>query len=85
MSLHQAWKNPVLVQLPNTSDLVAVSTVRGALDLLMKQWPGPKSMAFWQAANACSLCVDGRLGAELARKAFVVAAREAGIRLEEMI
>lgn len=78
----QRWKTPVFVQLAPHDEPTQVVTVEEAMNILTNRWPAPKSGAYWQAANACSLCLNGQVGSLTVRAALVAAAHEAGFCLQ---
>lgn len=72
------FPSPVRVQIDPTSEYVVASAWE-AIECLQKFWPSEHGGAYRRAYQACLDAVDGWLPAHQARKAFVAAAREAGL------
>jgi len=61
-----------------------VNSTREAVDLLMSvHWPGERGPRHHEARDICLRALDGCRSAAEARHAFVEAAREAGVLLDE--
>jgi len=61
-----------------------VNSTREAVDLLMSvHWPGERGPRHHEARDICLRALDGFRSAAEARHAFVEAAREAGVLLDE--
>lgn len=61
-----------------------VNSTREAVDLLMSvHWPGERGPRHHEARDTCLRALDGFRSAAEARHAFVEAAREAGVLLDE--
>lgn len=73
------WRTPVLVNVPDTREPEPILAADQAIEFLLKRWPGRKSGEVWDAVNACSNCINGRVGPMAAREAFIAAAKAAGI------
>ncbi|MBZ9653571.1 DUF982 domain-containing protein [Phyllobacterium lublinensis] len=58
-----------------------VRSVQEAWTLLAEQWPMRPGKAHHRALTICTIALQGRAGAEIAREALIGAAAEAGIYL----
>ena len=77
---HEKFDQPVTVvtELPGGGqETIGDATV--CLDFLLRRWRGKRSEKYRAAIQACSDTNSGRRPASSARKAFIVAAREAAI------
>ena len=77
---HEKFDQPVTVvtELPGGGqETIGDATV--CLDFLLRRWRGKRSEKYRAAIQACSDTNSGRRPASFARKAFIVAAREAAI------
>lgn len=62
---------------------IIISSVEEAAEELLTEWPEDHGDRFYEAVKACLDCLHGEVEPDLARKAFVQAAREAGILVEQ--
>ena len=57
-----------------------IHSVRAAAEMLLSAWPeAGKGPAYAAATRACLNAVEGKTTPEVARRAFMIAAQEAGI------
>ena len=57
-----------------------INTIAAAAEMLLFQWPeAGKGLAYTTATQACLNALEGKTTAEVARRAFMIAAQEAGI------
>ncbi|MFE0015922.1 DUF982 domain-containing protein [Mesorhizobium sp. NPDC059054] len=75
----QKFDPPVTVLAGPSGGQETISDATGCLDFVLKRWPGKRSDKHRAALQACSDADSGRRPASFARKAFIAAAREAGI------
>ncbi|MEV4608904.1 DUF982 domain-containing protein [Neorhizobium sp. LMR1-1-1.1] len=73
---------PVRLKLKTGIDDIIISSVEEAAEELLTDWPGDEGDRFYEAVKACFDCLQGQLGTEIVRQAFVQAAVEAGISVE---
>ena len=76
---------PVIIETAQVGRLRTVTSVREAAECLLDAgWPkGRRGKAHKAAVGACHAALGGRLDAEAARAAFILAAQEAGIVASE--
>jgi len=80
------FSRPVIIEYgsPPAVRRRAIGTLQHAGECLLHQWPkegrGPAHLA---ALRACREAIAGRCETEIARRAFITAAKEVGIFLEE--
>lgn len=75
---NQKFDPPVIV-LDSSGNQYSVSGAQIASDFLLKSWPGKRGEKHRAALQACSDSIADRKPSSSARKAFVAAAREAGV------
>lgn len=63
------------------TDMLTVTTTAQAAQILLNRWPTRRGKALEKAKMICVKVIEGRKTPEKARKAFVKAARKAGLRL----
>ena len=57
-----------------------INTVAAAAEMLLFEWPDEgRGLAYATATRACLNALEGKTTAEVARRAFMIAAQEAGI------
>ena len=59
-----------------------IRSVREAAWILAERWPRFEGSAFMRALRACAAVLDGRRSANHARRALMLAAREADLKIE---
>ncbi|PWJ83650.1 uncharacterized protein DUF982 [Pseudaminobacter salicylatoxidans] len=75
------FTKPVKIRLDKVH---VIGSTREAVDFLMSvHWPGERGARHHEARDTCLKALDGVRSAAEARHAFVEAAREAGVLLEE--
>ncbi len=77
---NEKFDQPVIIVTdPASGGQEAIGDASACLDFLLKRWRGKRSEKHRAAIQACSDTSSGRRPASFARKAFIVAAREAAI------
>lgn len=71
--------DPVTVFTDPAGGLAVIVDIRSCGEFLLRRWPGKRSDKRRDALQACSDVTSGKRPPEIARRAFVAAAREAGI------
>jgi hypothetical protein len=79
------FENPITVRVAPAGTLLTLRTARETSDFLLNKWPGKRSEKHRAALQACSDVNLGNKPAIGARRAFVAAAREAGIFFDEKL
>ena len=77
------FESPVHVELSRGARIRAVTNAREAAECLLYQWPCPCGRGHRHARMACMSVLQGDKSAHYAQRAFLEAAREACILLEE--
>lgn len=73
------FETPVTVKTDPAGTPLVLHTARQASEFLLNSWPGKRSEKHRAALQACSDAIAGNKPAMAARRAFVAAAREASI------
>lgn len=73
------FDTPVTVKVDETGTLLTLRTVRDTSDFLLNRWPGKRTEKHRAALQACSDVQNAGKPTMGARRAFVAAAREAGV------
>jgi hypothetical protein len=73
------FDTPVTVKIDATGSLLTLRTARDTSDFLLNRWPGKRTEKHRAAIQACSDVQNGDKPPIGARRAFVAAAREAGV------
>ena len=79
---HPTWQEPVEIRLQSG----LTRTFRepyDALYFLEEEWPTRSGVAYERAKRWCRLAIETDEAADVARKAFIAAARQAGMLAEE--
>jgi hypothetical protein len=76
------FDTPVTVKADAAGTLLTLRTARDTSDFLLNRWPGKRSEKHRAALQACSDVQNGK-PPMAARRAFVAAAREAGVFTEQ--
>ena len=79
---HPTWPEPVEIRLQSGLN----RTFREAFDALYfleEEWPTRSGVAYERAKRWCRLAIETDEAADVARKAFIAAARQAGMLAEE--
>ncbi|MFC3321308.1 DUF982 domain-containing protein [Mesorhizobium cantuariense] len=77
------FHKPVIIQPRRIDRDRVVITVTDAAELLLREWPEPKSEKCVRAMKICLDVIQGRKSPSLARDAFIAAAKDAQIFLGE--
>jgi hypothetical protein len=81
--MNQGWfSRPVVVSVGITGAIRHISSAQQAVELLTGQWRDAGSLLHGSALRACRRAMNGDVPAEIARDAFVGAAREAHVLVE---
>ena len=73
------FETPVTVRVGPDGTLLTLRTTRETSDFLLTRWPGKRTEKHRAALQACADAQDGNKPVMGARRAFVAAAREAGV------
>jgi hypothetical protein len=73
------FDTPITVKVDATGALLTLRTARETSDFLLNRWPGKRTEKHRAALQACSDVQSGDKPPIGARRAFVAAAREAGV------
>ncbi|WP_203425720.1 DUF982 domain-containing protein [Sinorhizobium sp. BG8] len=76
-----SWESPLSVWLPEVQEPQIVDDVSVAAALLAEQWPVTHGKAYQHALATCARVREGKCAAAVARRAFLDAAHEAGVRV----
>ncbi|MDV4179925.1 DUF982 domain-containing protein [Rhizobium brockwellii] len=83
MSEHSAfWENPISIDLDSGERLVLRSP-QDALYALVSDWPVKGGVHQQRAVDFCRAWLAGRMPAETVRQAFILAALEAGVAIND--
>ncbi|RWY85146.1 DUF982 domain-containing protein [Rhizobium leguminosarum] len=83
ISDHSAfWENPILIDLDSGERLVLRSP-QDALYALVSDWPVKGGVHQQRAVDFCRAWLAGRMPAETVRQAFILAALEAGVAIND--
>lgn len=74
---------PLTVKSDGTGETLLLRTAGEASDYLLNKWPGKRSPKHRAALQACHDAVAGDKPAMTARRAFLAAAREAGVLVSD--
>ncbi|WP_198174098.1 DUF982 domain-containing protein [Mesorhizobium xinjiangense] len=74
---------PVIVQPGRLDRTIVVTDTRSAADILVRRWRWPRTQRYMRAAECCLEVAKGRKPPHLARRAFISAAREARILIDD--
>ncbi|MBZ9996820.1 DUF982 domain-containing protein [Mesorhizobium sp. BH1-1-4] len=78
------FRKPITIQPGRIDRDRVVVSVSDAAEVLLRDWPKPKSEMRLAAIKACLAVMRGEKPAKVARQAFIVAARDARILLEHI-
>ena len=76
------FSKPIAVSVGISGSIQNVLNARQAAELLARHWPDAGTEKHRNAHHTCLEVLNGRKAPELAREAFVAAAREANILVE---
>jgi hypothetical protein len=77
------FDRPVRVLIGSPGEIRIISSTREAAECLHYRWPVEGGRMHHSARGACMAAMEGLLEARVARKAFVLAAKEANILLPD--
>lgn len=81
--MNEGWfAKPISVAIGIVGEVHNVSSARQAADVLAHHWPGEGTAKYRDARRACQEVLNGEKSPDVAREAFVDAAREARILIE---
>lgn len=80
---NQTFDRPVTVFTDPAGGHIDIANVQSCVDFLLRRWSGPRGDKRRSALQACSDVSSGKRPPEIARRAFVAAAREAGILVNQ--
>lgn len=78
----QPWSKPVTLALGEPGEYVTIATTQAASWAMIEDWPMEDGPALDKALLVCADVVKGKRSNDDARKAFLDAAREAGIDIK---
>ncbi|MGY5803419.1 DUF982 domain-containing protein [Rhizobium hainanense] len=79
---HGDWNNPVIVELGGAGHFAIITNALDAANCMSEEWPVSSGPAVDEAVLVCLDAVLGKASAEESRKAFLDAAREAGLSVK---
>lgn len=77
------WPKPVRLALEEPGQYVTIDTTQAASWAMIEDWPTEDGEALDRALLTCADVIKGKRSNEDARKAFIAAAIEAGIDIQE--
>ncbi|WP_457583164.1 DUF982 domain-containing protein [Ensifer canadensis] len=77
------WEKPVVLALEGPGKYTTISNTTEASWAMIEDWPLEDSELLTLALDTCAAVIEGRQPTDAARKAFIDAAREAGIPIQE--
>jgi len=81
--MDKPWSKPVTLALEGPDQYVTITTPQGASWAMIEDWPLDEGVALDRALEICAEVAAGRKSAEDARRAFLFAAAEAGIHVQD--
>jgi hypothetical protein len=73
------WTAAITTHFPDCGREYLISGARDAAAILADKWPLTYGRKYQRALSACAAVFEGKLDPNLARAAFIEAAREAGV------
>ncbi|MBZ9605805.1 DUF982 domain-containing protein [Phyllobacterium chamaecytisi] len=70
---------PLRVRIPESATPIRIASLPEATEFILLKWPPHQSPILQDARQKCLDAVSGKLPVEIARTAFIVAAKEVGI------
>ncbi len=70
---------PLRVRIPESATSILITSLPEATEFILLRWPPHQSPILEDARQKCLDAVSGKVRAEIARTAFVIAAKEVGI------
>jgi hypothetical protein len=77
------WTAAVTTHFPDCGREYIINGARDAAAILADKWPLTYGRKYQRALSACAAVVEGKLDPNLARAAFIEAAREAGVSVRQ--
>lgn len=77
------WDKPVTLALEGPGKFTTISNTTEASWAMIEDWPIEDSVLLTRALDTCAAVIEGKQSDEAARQAFIDAAREAGIAIQE--
>jgi len=77
------FDTPIIVKLDATGALLTLRTARDTADFLLSRWTGKRTEKHRAALQACSDVQNAGKPPMSARRAFIAAAREAGVLVDQ--
>ena len=77
------FENAVTIRTDPAGGSSALADVAACTSFLLREWPGKRGDKHRAALQACSDASSGKKSSDSARRAFVLAAREAGILINQ--
>jgi hypothetical protein len=77
------FDNVITVRTDPAGGSITLADIAACTSFLLREWPGKRGDKHRAALQACSDASTGRKSADSARRAFVQAAREAGILINQ--
>jgi Protein of unknown function (DUF982) len=81
--MEKPWTKSVTLALEGPGKYVTISNITEASWAMIEDWPLDDAPALNRALDICAAAVEGKRPAEDARKAFIEAAAEAEIHVQE--
>ncbi len=81
--MDKPWKKPVTLAIEGPGQYVTIATTQAASWAMIEDWPMEESTALDRALAICAAVQEGKRTDEDARRAFIDAAVEAGIPIQE--
>jgi hypothetical protein len=70
---------PLRVRIPESATPILITSLPEATEFILLKWPPHQSLILEDARQKCLDAISGKVPAETARTAFIVAAKEVGI------
>lgn len=80
---HRVFHRPITVQTGRIDRERVVLTTRDAAEILLRHWPLPDSRKRARAMELCLSVIRGERAPNIARRAFLEAAREARVLVQD--
>ena len=81
--MEKPWNKPVSLALEGPGKYTVITDATQASWALIEDWPLEDGVALDKALLVCAAVAEGKKPAEEARRAFIMAAMEAGIDVRE--
>ena len=80
--MNTPWSKPVILALEEPGEFTTISTAQEASWAMIEDWPLDEGTALDKALEICGEVSKRKMDREVARKAFLAAASEAGIEVK---